>query len=67
MCCGHQIQVCGCGCGHHPAGSCTCGQPSQFGRRFHTKEEMIVWLEGYLKDLRQEAKAVEVRIADMKG
>ena len=67
MCSGHQTQVCGCSCGHDPASSCTCGQPSRFGRRFCTKEEMIACLEGYLEDLRQEAKAVEERIADMKG
>lgn len=67
MCCGHQTHVAGCRCGHHPAGSCTCGQPMRFGRRFWAKEEMIAWLEGYLEDLREETKAVEERIAEMKG
>lgn len=50
-----------CGCG----GSCECGGPSHFRRRFWTKEEKIAWLEQYLADLREEAKAVEERIAAM--
>jgi hypothetical protein len=59
---GHQ-HGCSCGCG----GSCECGGSSHFRRRFWTKEEKIAWLEQYLADLREEAKAVEERIAAMNG
>jgi hypothetical protein len=52
-----------CGCG----GSDECGGPSHFRRRFWTKEEKIARLEQYLADLREEAKAVEERIAAMNG
>ena len=48
------------------AGSCGCGDPSHFGRRFWTREEKITRLEKYLDDLRQEAKSVEERIAEIK-
>ena len=37
-----------------------------FHRRFVTKEERITWLEGYLKDIQTEAKAVDEHIAKMK-
>jgi hypothetical protein len=57
--------------GHHHdcrCGCCDCGcGNSHFGRTFWTKDEKIAWLEGYLEDLQAEAKAVEERIAALKG
>ena len=53
--------------GRHHGGSCDCGGPFHFGRRFWTKDEKTAWLEQYLEELRQEAQAVEERIAAMKG
>jgi hypothetical protein len=48
----------GCGdWGHGPA----------FRRRFQTREEKIARLEQYLKDLLAEAKAVEERLAELRG
>jgi hypothetical protein len=58
---------CGCGCGHHHGDSCGCGQHNHFQRRFWTKEEQIAQLELYLENLQEEAKAVQERIAAMKG
>ena len=55
----HQRQRAGC-CAHEH------GSGQRFHRRFVTKEEHIALLEGYLKDLQTEAKAVEEHIADMK-
>lgn len=52
---------------HQHAASCGCGGHSHFGRRFWTREERIAKLEQYLEDLRQEAQAVEERIAEMRG
>jgi hypothetical protein len=49
------------GCCNHEHG---VGQ--RFQRRFVTKEEQITWLEGYLKDIQTEAKAVEEQIAELK-
>lgn len=37
------------------------------GRRFWTREERIAHLERYLEALRAEAKAVEERLAELKG
>ena len=51
----------GCSCG------CGCGGHSRFGPRFWTKKEKIAWLEEYLEGLREEAQAVEERIAALKG
>lgn len=53
--------------GHHHGGSCGCGRPYGFRRHFWTEEERIAWLEQYLEDLREEAKAVEEQISAMKG
>jgi hypothetical protein len=53
---------CGCGCGQGGHGA---GIP--FRRRFRTREERAAWLEEYLQELQAEAKAVEERIARMKG
>lgn len=43
------------------------GGPFRFGPRFWTKKEKIAWLEQYLEGLREEVKAVEERIATLKG
>jgi hypothetical protein len=40
--------------------------PFHCGPRFLTKEEETAWLERYLESLREEAKAIEERIAEMK-
>ncbi|MCR4406704.1 MAG: hypothetical protein NUW24_07260 [Anaerolineae bacterium] len=59
--------------GHHSYGGWCCCDPAAwgpgfpFGRRFPTREERIAWLEEYLKDLQDEVKAVEERIAEMKA
>lgn len=54
---------------HHqqPAGCCAHehGSGQRFHRRFVTKEEQIAWLQGYLKDLQTETKAVEEHIAEI--
>jgi hypothetical protein len=66
MCCGVKSHP-GAGCwGHHHGGFHACGGPSHFGPRFWIKEEGIAWLEQYLKDLREEAKAIEERLAELK-
>jgi hypothetical protein len=49
---------------HH--GSCCCGSFHR-GPRFRTKEQEAAALESYLESLREEAKAVEETIADLKG
>ncbi|MBC7257007.1 MAG: hypothetical protein H5T66_12985 [Chloroflexi bacterium] len=38
-----------------------------FRRRFISREERIAWLERYLEALRQEMKAVEEHLADLKA
>lgn len=65
--------MCGHGelCGHHGHGGC-CGPPGGLqGRYFHryfpSREERIVRMEEYLKDLQAEAKAVKEHIAEMKA
>ena len=50
------------GHGHH----CCCGH-SGFGPCFWTEVEKVAWLEQYLEGLREEVKAVEERIAALKG
>lgn len=45
------------GCGRGPLG---------FWRRFATRQERIEWLQAYLEQLRQEAKAVEELIEELK-
>ncbi len=52
---------------HHHGDSCGCGGHFRFGPRFWTKKEKIAWLEEYLESLQEEAKAVEERIAALKG
>ena len=49
--------------GHHHGGCCCV--PGH-GRRFRTREEMVEELEGYMDQLKAEAKAVEERIAELK-
>jgi hypothetical protein len=67
MCCGHESHHRGRRWGHHHDGSCCCGGYTRFGPRFWTKKEKIAWLEEYLEGLREEAKAVEERIAALSG
>jgi hypothetical protein len=67
MCCGSESHHGGWHRGHHHGGSCCCDEPFRFGSRFWTKKEKIVWLEQYLDGLQEEAKAVEERIAALKG
>lgn len=67
MCCGTAGHHGSWHWGHHHAGSCACSGPSRFGPCFSTKEERTTWLEQYLEGLREEVKAVEERIAALKG
>jgi hypothetical protein len=67
MCCGHESHHRGRRGGHHHGGPCCCDGYSRFGPRFWTKKEKIAWLEEYLEGLREEAKAVEERIAALSG
>jgi hypothetical protein len=53
--------------GHHHGGSCCCGRHSCFGPGFWTKAEKVAWLEQVLEGLQEEVKAVEERIAALKG
>jgi hypothetical protein len=52
---------------HHHSGFWACGWPFRFGPCSRTKKEEAAWLEQYLEGLREEAKAVEERIAELKG
>jgi hypothetical protein len=63
---GHQGGRHGCTCGCDCGCDCGCGGHGHFGRRFLTRDERIANLEEYLEALRQEAKAVEERIEDMR-
>ncbi len=63
-----------CGCGQHfyqppPYGwhhrGCCCGA-GYVPRRFPTREEVIEYLEEYLKQLRAEASRVEGELAELK-
>ena len=51
----------------HHGGSCCCGGHSGFGPYFWTKEEKIAWLERYREGLQEKVKAVEDRVAALKG
>ena len=55
----HQHGGCSCGCHQHHGGM-------RFHRHFISREEIIIRLEEYLKQLQAEAKGVEERIAEMK-
>lgn len=52
--------------GHQDVCLCGCDDPGHFRPRFMTKKQRIANLEGNLKDLREEAKAVEAHIAQIK-
>jgi len=67
MCCGHESRYASKHQGHRHSGSCACGGHACFGAAFWTREEKIAWLEEDLGGLREEAKAVEERIAALKG
>jgi hypothetical protein len=67
MCCGSESHHIGWHRGHHHSAFCACGVPFHCRSRFLTKEEKTAWLERYLESLQEEAKAVEERIAEMKG
>jgi hypothetical protein len=68
MCCGHENHHHGGRHrGHHHGGFCACGGHFRSGPSFWTKEEKLAWLEQYLEELLEEAKAVEERIAALKG
>jgi hypothetical protein len=67
MCCGHDSHRSGGHGGHHQGSPCTCGGHADIGSCFWTTKEKIAWLEENLEDLREEAKAVEERIAALKG
>ena len=67
MCCGHESCHCSEHQGHRHGDSCVCGGHSHFGPAFWTDEEKIAWLEEYLAGLQKEVKAVEGRIAALKG
>ena len=58
MCCNQK--------GHH-GDHCTCGCHSGVGACFWTNQEKVAWLEEHLKGLQAEVKAVEGRIAALKG
>jgi hypothetical protein len=66
MCCGPESHHGGWPWGLHQMGFCACGMPFRFGPRFLTKEEKTTWLERYLEGLREEVKAVEQHIAELK-
>ena len=73
MCCcenkGHHKSKnhgCSCGSGGHHGCSCGCGGHS-FGPALWTRDEKVAWLEKRLDGLREEVKAVEERIAALKG
>ncbi len=67
MCCESESHHGGRHQGYRHGCSCGCGGPFRFGRRFWTKAEKIAWLEEYLEGLRNEAQAVEERIAALRG
>jgi hypothetical protein len=52
--------------GHHNVCFCGCDDPGYFRPRFITKKQRIGKLEALLEGLREEAKAVEEHIAQIK-
>ena len=52
--------------GHHNVCFCGCDDPMYFRPRLMTKEQRIARLKRHLDDLRDEAKAVEEHIAQIK-
>ena len=62
----HHRGYCRCGC-HHGGGMHLGSHFGSFGhRRFISKDEVIVRLEEYLKQLKAEAAGVEEHIAELK-
>lgn len=57
---------CNCQCDCNCGSSCDCCGENRFRRRYQTKAEQITELEAYLDDLKNEVKAVEERLADLK-
>jgi hypothetical protein len=51
---------------HKTASHCCCGEGEGPHRRFFSKEEEIVRLEGYLKNLQAEIKAAEAKLQALK-
>jgi len=62
--CGHPTPHAPQSVGHHSWGCCCT--PSHPLRRFPAKEEVVVQLEEYLKNLQAEAKGVEEHIAELR-
>ncbi len=57
----------GCGCQQRDCDcDCDCGGGDHIQRRYETKEEQISSLETYVGELKQELKAVEERIDDLR-
>lgn len=54
------------GTGHRNPCFCGCDASHRYGPRFMTKEQQIAELGQYLDNLRDEAKAVEERMAEIK-
>jgi hypothetical protein len=52
--------------GHPSVCFCGCGDPMYFRPRFMTKDQRIARLKQHLEDLKNEAKAVEEHIAQIK-
>ena len=52
--------------GHHDVCFCGCDDPGYFRPRFVTKKQRIARLEKHLEELRDESKAVEEHIAQLK-
>ena len=53
-------------CGHQNVCFCGCDDPGSYRPRFMTKKQRITNLEKHLEVLRDEAKAVEEHIAQIK-
>lgn len=52
--------------GHQNVCFCGCDEPLYFRPRFMTKKQKIARLENHLENLKEEAKAVEEHIAQIK-
>ena len=57
----------GCCCGHGGGHECHGhGEEMRFQRRFHSRDERIAELEAYRKELQEELKGVDERIAELR-
>ena len=65
MCCGTKSHHTG--WGQYHGGSCGCSGSVGSGLLFATREEKTTWLEQYLEGLREEATAVEERLAKLRA